>query len=129
MFSIDAIIKRLDSLGYEMKSNDTSAVEFCFEKVTNTIRNEINFDEVPEGLENVAIEMATGEFLLAKRTFAPDDLDNLDLDYAVKQIQAGDTNTVFAIDGVTPEQKLNAFINYLLSYGKAEFNAFRRVRW
>ena len=115
--------------GYEVKANDASVVEFCFEKVTNTIKNDVNCIEVPERLENIAIDMTVGEFLLSKKTFAADDLINLDLDYAVKQIQTGDTNTVFATDGVTPEQKLNAFINYLLSYGKAEFNAFRRIRW
>ena len=30
---------------------------------------------------------------------------------------------------LTPEQRLTTFINYLLSYGKAEFNSFRRIRW
>ena len=33
--------------------------------------------------------MAAGEFLLAKKTFAPDSLAGLDLGVAVKQIQPG----------------------------------------
>ena len=59
------------------------------------------------------------------------DLTGFDLEYAVKQIQTGDTNTVFATGegSMTPEQRLTSFINYLLSYGKAEFNSFRRIRW
>lgn len=101
------------------------------EKVRSTVKNETNWKEVPEGLERIAVDMACGEFLNAKRLLHPDDLTNIDLDFAVKQIQTGDTNTVFAVgDGsATPEQRLAAFINYLLNYGLSEFNSFRKIRW
>lgn len=115
----------------EVKADDEFALTFCVEKVRSTIKNEINWNDVPEGLEHIAVDMAVGEFLLSKKTFAPDDLTGFDLEYAVKQIQTGDTNTVFATGegSMTPEQRLTSFINYLLSYGKAEFNSFRRIRW
>lgn len=131
MFSVDTVKERLKALGYKVKEGDEFSLTFCVEKVRSTIKNEINWVDVPEGLEHIAVDMAVGEFLLAKKTFTPDDLATFNLDYAVKQIQTGDTNTVFAIgDGsMTPEQRLTAFINYLLSYGKAEFNSFRRIRW
>ena len=131
MFNTDAVKDRLKSLGYEVMADDEFALTFCVEKVRSTIKNEINWQDVPEGLEHIAVDMAAGEFLLSKKTFAPNDLVGFDLDYAVKQIQTGDTNTVFATGegSLTPEQRLTAFINYLLSYGKAEFNSFRRIRW
>ena len=131
MFDVGAVKKRLESFGYEVKTDDEFALTFCVEKVRSTIKNEINWNEVPDGLEHIAVDMATGDFLLQKKTFAPDDLANIDLDYAVKQIQTGDTNTVFTTGeaNLTPEQRLNTFINYLISYGKAEFSSFRRVRW
>lgn len=131
MFNTDAVKDRLKSLGYEVKADDEFALTFCVEKVRSTIKNEINWQDMPEGLEHIAVDMAAGEFLLSKKTFAPNDLVGFDLDYAVKQIQTGDTNTVFATGegSLTPEQRLTAFINYLLSYGKAEFNSFRRIRW
>ena len=131
MFDADAVKKRLESFGYEVRAEDDAALAFCIMKVRGTIRNEINCRDVPEGLEHIAVDMAVGEFLLAKKTFAPDDLAGIDLDYAVKQIQTGDTNTVFAVGEacLTPEQRLTAFINYLLSYGKNEFHVFRRIRW
>lgn len=131
MFGIEAVKERLKSFGYEVRADDEFALTFCIEKMQNTIRNEINWKDMPEALENIAVDMAVGEFLLSKKTFAPDDLANLDLEYAVKQIQTGDTNTVFAIGegSLTPEQRLTTFINYLLSYGKSEFNSFRRIRW
>ena len=83
------------------------------EKVRSTIKNEINWNDVPEGLEHIAVDMAVGEFLLSKKTFAPDDLTGFDLEYAVKQIQTGDTNTVFSTGegSMTPEQRLTSFIN------------------
>lgn len=131
MFDVETVKKRLESFGYEVKTDDEFALTFCVGKVRSTIINDINWKEVPEGLEHIAVDMAVGEFLLSKKTFAPDDIAGLDLDYAVKQIQTGDTNTVFAVgEGTqTPDQRLTTFINYLLSYGKAEFSSFRRIRW
>ena len=129
MLYVGDITNRLQSFGYRPTTNDNSALLHCYEKVTSTIRNNVNCVEIPEDLEKIALDMMVGEFLLAKKTFAPGDLSNLDLDYAVKQIQTGDTNTVFAVDGITPEQKLITFINYLLSYGKSEFSAFRSIKW
>lgn len=131
MFDVGNVKLRLKSFGYEVKADDEFALTFCVEKVRNTIKAETNQKDVPEGLEQIAVDMAAGEFLLSKKTFAPNDLVGFDLDYAVKQIQTGDTNTVFATGegSLTPEQRLTTFINYLLSYGKAEFNSFRRIRW
>lgn len=130
MFNADLVLKRLSSLGIETDKSDEFSITFAVEKVRSTIKNEINWQDVPEGLENIAVDMAVGEFLLGKKTFAHDSL-NIDLSYAVKQIQAGDTNTVFATgeSSLTPEQRLDNFINYLLSYGKGEFASFRRVKW
>lgn len=131
MFNIDTVKKRLQSFGYEAGKEDLYFLSFCVEKVRNTVKNKVHCDDVPEGLEHIATDMACGEFLNAKRTFAPEDLTNFDLEPAVKQIQTGDTNTVFTVgDGSsTPEQRLTAFINYLLTYGLSEFNSFRKIRW
>lgn len=131
MFGVGMVKERLWSLGYEVKAEDGFALTFCTDKVRSTVRNETNLPDVPEELEYIAVDMAAGEFLQAKRTFAPADLEGLDLDYAVKQIQTGDTSTVFAVgDGSqTPEQRLAAFIAHLMSCGRAELRSFRRIRW
>lgn len=125
-----AVKKRLAALGYECREGDEISLNFCIEKVRSTIKNEINGADVPEGLEHVAVDMAAGEFLLAKKTLAPDDLA-LDLTTAVKEIKEGDTSVSFSIGegSLTPEQRLAAFINYLLNYGKAEFASYRRLKW
>lgn len=128
---LEMVKERLESFGYTLKDGDEVILTFSIQKVENTIKNDCNVSSIPDGLANIAIDMAVGEFLTAKKTFSPDDIAGLDLDFAVKQIQEGDTNTVFATgEGtLTPEQRLTSFISYLLSYGKAEFNSFRKIRW
>lgn len=130
-FDVASVASRLESLDYEVREADSASLAFCVEKVRSTIKNEINWQDVPEGLVHIAIDMACGEFLKGLMTFAPDALSGFDLDAAVKRIQTGDTTTEFAVgDGSqTDEQRLTAFVNYLLNYGKDEFNSFRRLRW
>lgn len=131
MFDVKSVIERLTEIGYEVKESDTFSLTFCVEKVTNTIKNETNLSEVPDGLSNIAVDMAVGEFLLGKKTFAPDDIAGLDLTTQVKEIKEGDTTTSFGTgeSTQTPEQRLTTYINYLLNYGKVEFSSYRRLKW
>ena len=123
--------ERLESFGYLLKDGDEVILAFSLQKVENTIKNDCNVSSELKGLVSIAIDMAVGEFLTAKKAFTPDDIAGLDLDYAVKQIQAGDTNTVFATGegNLTPEQRLNNFLNYLLTHGRDEFSCYRKLRW
>ena len=128
---LELVKKRLESFGYELQEGDEFALAFSIQKVENTIKNDCNTPSIPDGLVNIAVDMAVGEFLTAKKTFSPDSIAGLDLDMAVKQIQTGDTNTVFATGegSLTAEQRLNAFLNYLLTYGRDEFSCYRKIRW
>lgn len=128
---LEQVKKRLESFGYVLKDGDKAILSFSIEKVTNTIKNDCNVSSVPDGLVNIAVDMAVGEFLTAKKTFSPDEIEGLDLDYAVKQIQEGDTNTVFATGeaSLTPEQRLSSLLNYLLVHGRDEFSCYRKLRW
>ena len=128
---LEMVKERLKSFGYELQEGDEFALTFSIQKVENTIKNDCNTPSIPDGLVNIAVDMAVGEFLTAKKTFSPDSIAGLDLDYAVKQIQTGDTNTVFATGegSQTAEERLMAFISYLLTYGKGEFACYRRIRW
>lgn len=128
---LDRIKERLQSLGYTVKDSDDIAINFAMQKVENTIKNDCNVSSIPAGLENIAIDMVVGEFLMSKKTFAPNDLLNFNLDSAIKQIQEGDTNISFAVGegSKTDEQRLDSFIDYLLNYGRDEFITYRRFRW
>lgn len=128
---LEMVKERLKSFGYEWQEGDEIALPFAIQKVENTIKNDCNISSIPDGLINIAVDMAAGEFLTAKKTFSPDSIAGLNLDIAVKQIQTGDTNTVFATGegSLTTEQRLNAFLNYLLTYGRDEFSCYRKIRW
>lgn len=128
---LERIKERLQSLGYTVKDSDDIAINFAMQKVENTIKNDCNISAIPDGLMNIAIDMVVGEFLMSKKTFAPNDLLNFNLDSAVKQIQEGDTNISFAVGegSKTDEQRLDSFIDYLLNYGRDEFITYRRFRW
>ena len=128
---LELVKERLISFGYVLKEGDEAILAFSLQKVENTIKNDCSVSSIPDGLVNIAIDMAIGEFLTAKKTFSPDDIAGLNLDYTVKQIQEGDTNTVFATGegNLTPEQRLNHLLNYLLTHGRDEFSCYRRLRW
>ena len=128
---LERVKERLESFGYALKDGDEVILTFSIQKVENTIKNDCNIPSIPDGLMNIAIDMVVGEFLTAKKTFSPDDIAGLDLDFAVKQIQVGGTNTVFATGeaSLTPEQRLNNFLNYLLTHGRDEFACYRKLRW
>lgn len=130
MFDASTVMERLRTFGYEPREGDEFSLEFCVDKARSSIKNRTHQKNVPKELEHVAIDMAAGEFLLAKKTFAPDSLTNLDLSTAVKQIQIGDTNTVFATGegSLTAEQRLDVFISRLLSR-ESEILHYRRLRW
>ena len=111
---LERVKERLGSFGYVLKDGDEVILTFSIQKVENTIKNDCNVSSIPDGLANIAIDMAAGEFLTAKKTFSPDDIAGLDLGFAVKQIQEGDTITVFAIGEGTLT---------------SEFSSYRRFRW
>ena len=128
---LERIKERLQSIGYAVKDSDDLAINFAMQKVENTIKNDCNISAIPDGLMHIAIDMVVGEFLMSKKTFAPNDLLNFNLDVAIKQIQEGDTNISFAVGegSKTDEQRLDSFIDYLLNYGRDEFITYRRFRW
>lgn len=128
---LEKVIERLTSFGYTtVTDGDKVLLNFAIDKVTSTIKNDVNWQNIPEGLLHIAIDMVIGEFLTVKKVFSPDDL-GLDLEYATKQIQEGDTSVTFTTgeSSQTDEQRLDALISHLLTYGRDEFSSFRRIRW
>lgn len=123
--------KRLKSFGYELKKEDEVILGFSIQKIENTVKNDCGMSFIPDGLVNIAVDMAAGEFLTAKKTFSQDSIAGFDLDIAIKQIQTGDTNTIFATGegSLTAEQRLDVFLKYLLTYGREEFSCYRKIRW
>lgn len=124
----DQVIFMLTALGVTGAATDP-LLDILLQNVQQRILNKTNQSVIPEGLESVAVYMAVGEYLNMKKTVGQ--LTGFDLDAAIKQIQEGDTNTVFAIGegSLTPEQRLNGLIDYLINGRSDELYRFRKLVW
>ena len=67
---LDMVKARLQSFGYEIKDGDETILNFCIQKVESSIKNDCNVSSIPDGLVCIAVDMAVGEFLTAKKTFS-----------------------------------------------------------
>lgn len=122
------VLKRLESLGYNIKDTDAWIISFSVQRVENTIKNSCNTPTIPDGLKQIAIDMICGEFLFVKKQSGQ--LEGFNLEMAIKQIQTGDTSTTFAVEASSsPEQRLDSLISYLINYGKGDFISYRKIRW
>lgn len=124
----DQVISMLTALGVTGAVTDP-LLDILLQNVQQRILNKTNQSVIPEGLESVAVYMAVGEYLNMKKTVGQ--LTGFDLDAAIKQIQEGDTNTVFAIGegSLTPEQRLNGLIDYLINGRSDELYRYRKLVW
>ena len=129
---IEQILKRLLSLGYKSSEADSWMITFCIQKVENHIKNSCNISEIPDELKEIEIDRICGEFLFSKKQSGQLNAENgFDVEMAIKQVQAGDTNVTFAIGegSETLETKLNSLISYLLNVGEGDFVCYRQIKW
>lgn len=128
---LNDIIQRLTTLGYEYTDADEFALKFVIQKTENHIKNSCNILLIPEGLYQIAVDMACGYFLYEKKAIDADSLKGFNLDTAIKSIQEGDTNITFAVGegSTTNEQKLDALIDYLINYGEKHLVSYRCISW
>lgn len=122
------VVKMLAALGVTGADSDP-LLDLVVSNVQQRILNLTNQSTIPEGAKSVAVYMAVGEYLNMKKAMGQ--LTGFDLEAAVKQIQEGDTNTVFAFgDGsMTPEQRLNGLIDYMINGRTRELYRFRKLAW
>ena len=122
-FTVENITLRLSSLGYTVTQEDNWVLEFIISKVETDIKSKCNQLSIPIGLENIAIDMVCGEFLLGKKS--RNQLSEFDLSKIVKSIQIGDTNTTL---NDTTETRVNELISSLLN-SDFNFGSYRRLNW
>lgn len=124
----EEVVAMLTALGITGAADDP-LLDMVISNVQWRIKNLTNLQEIPDGLESMAVSMAVGEYLNMKK--ATDSLEGFDLEAAVKQIQEGDTNISFAIGegSLTPEQRLNSLIDYLINGRIGEIYRYRRLVW
>ena len=114
----EAVGELLGALGVTVQEDDP-LLPLILGYVQTYVLNEINGREIPQELHDAVIQRAAGEYLAAKQRMGQLEDIGLILEQAVKQIQEGDTNTVFAIGSgdSTPEQRLGQLITGLSPAG------------
>lgn len=124
----EKVISFLDALGVT-GAGDDPLLDFVIQSVTQTVKNETNQPTIPEGLETVAVYMAAGQYMSLKK--GSGQLEGFDLEAAEKQIKEGDTSITFAFGegSLTPEQRLDRLLAYLMTSGTSQFTAYRRLKW
>lgn len=129
---IEMVLQRLNSFGYTPTENDSWVIAFSIQKVFNHIKNSCNISTIPKELYEVAVDKVCGEFLFSKKQSGQLNAENgFDLETAIKQVQAGDTNVTFAIGegSETVETRLNKLIAYLIDAGEGDLICYRQLKW
>ena len=127
------ILKRLESLGYNITVNDNEVwlIAFSVSEVVSHIKNICKISTIPKELNHIVIERAVGNVLYNVKSTGQSDNLPIDLETAVKSVQTGDTNVTFAIGegSMTDEQRFDAIVSFLLNTGEGELICFRKIKW
>lgn len=128
----DGVVMRLKFFKYNALESEKSIIEYTILKVLSSVNNETNqcyiADDVPYGLYSIVVDKVVGEFLMFKKNMG--DIPELDLSPVEKQIQVGDTNTVYAVETVSsPEKRYDTVISFLISGRDDELVRYRRLAW
>ena len=124
----EMVLKRLVSLGYFLKEDDSWELSFVIVNIESHIKNSCNTTSIPEGLFHIAVDMICGEFLMNRKNSGRLELSDLDLTGAIASISEGDVSISFDTN-TTDEVKFNQLINYLMTKGKGDFVCYRKLKW
>ena len=124
----ESVLKRLDSFGYTPSEDDVFVIGFSVQKIENSIKNDCNVSEVPEGLLNIAVDMVCGEILSVKYKTGQLELSSLDLDGALASVTVGGASVSFD-NNTSDDGKLNTLVQLLQNSGRGEFACYRSIKW
>ena len=124
----ELVLRRLDSFGYAATEADAFCIAFSVQKIENSIKNDCNVAEVPEGLTSIAVDMVCGEVLGVLYRSGKLLLDELDLDGAIASVSAGGTSVSF--DNSTSDVgRFTSLLQLLQNGGRGEFACYRTLKW
>lgn len=122
------VVTRLQDWGLEGVDSNDPTLSFTFEKVIWMVKNRINSDEIPEGLEKITIDMVCAEYL--KFLYSLGKLTEIEIEsVTASSITMGDTSVNLGGADATPEQKFNSLINGFLNGHEEDFIRYRRMVW
>ena len=128
----EGVVMRLKFFKYDVPESEKSIIDYVILKVLSSVNNKTNqcytADDIPYGLYSIVVDKVVGEFLMFKKNMG--DIPELDLSPVEKQIQVGDTNTVYAVETVSsPEKRYDTLINFLIFARDNELIRYRRFTW
>ncbi len=124
-------VELLVALGIPVTAEDP-VLCLIAEAVTESLKNKTNQKKLPKELTMTGAYRIAGQYLkLQKNAGNLTELNGSSFESAIKQIQEGDTNVVFSIGSgdMTPEQRLEALISWMLDYGQETLFRHRRLVW
>lgn len=123
---------RLSGFGFDASGDDVS-LTFAIARAREQILNDINHDEVPEGLRYTFIDMACGFYLHDLKAMGQIDASVIDLSSSpAKQIKEGDVQVTFAAasDGsLTPEARFDNLVKSLITPEPWLLSRYRRITY
>ena len=120
----EKVIELLSLFGVTAAASDP-LIDFAIKLVEDTIKNKINQEVIPEGLQTVEQYMIAGQYLMLKKSAGQLEDSGFQIEQAEKSIQEGDTSISFADETMTAEY----LINYLMTYGQDQLNRYRKLEW
>ena len=122
------VVERLVSFGYNPTDADSWVIAYSIKGTVNHVLNEINHQTVPEGLNEVIVDMVCGEVLNAKFLSGQLDMNSLDLDGMIQSVKEGDTQVNFSAEG-SDETKLKNLLSWLIQGKGCDLLCYRKMRW
>lgn len=120
----EQVLKLLTCFGVTDAADDP-LLDFSIRLVEDTIKNKINQDAVPDGLQTVEVYRIVGQYLMMKKSSGQLEDSGFVIEQAEKSIQEGDTSVSFGEETMTAEY----LINYLAGYGEDQLNRYRKLVW
>lgn len=121
MIEREEVITRLCTLGYAATENDNPLIDYLIDSVYQSVLNETNCDEMPEGLKFVAIDMVCGQILTSKLAN-----NQIDVEQVVTSIREGDTSVSYA-NGGDPKEFLKTYYSNLIH--NKQLYKYRKLVW
>lgn len=114
--------ERLRQLGIVIGTDEEEALLFAEGRAAEHIKNVCNTEEIPEGLEYIAVDMACGEFI--KHRALSGLLSDREVTGALKALTEGDVKVEYD-NGISAVDELTS----LLFSGEKELYRYRKMCW
>lgn len=126
---LNAVIKKLASLGYAAVGVDHEVIKADIDKAEANLKALTNQFELPEGLGSTWVDMAAGYFLSDKK--ASGALASVyDFSPPAKAVSEGDTSVTFAIaDTGSFEDQFDAMLERMTMPNEDVIARYRRLLW